>query len=113
LAQQQAALRVLNMLGIGGADHLAGPVRAKKAMACLLYASSTPLSVIERHLMRHQLGDGAAGSVRALADRTRDLIPAVARVFAFLHPDVAIGGIVERDNGPSSWACPPSLSSWA
>ena len=96
LAYQQVAPQVQSMLGIDGSDHLAGPVRAKKAMACLLYASGTPLSDIERHLMQHQLGDGAAGSVRALADRTRDLIPAVARVFAFLHPDVAIGDIAER-----------------
>jgi hypothetical protein len=65
-------------------------------MACLLYASSTPLSDIERHLMQHQLGEGAAGAVRALADRTRDLIPAVTRVFFFLHPDVAIGDVAER-----------------
>lgn len=96
LAYQHVAPQVQNMLSIGGTDHLAGPVRAKKAMACLLYASSTPLSDIERHLMQHQLGEGAAGAVRALADRTRDLIPAVTRVFFFLHPDVAIGDVAER-----------------
>jgi len=96
LAYQQVAAQVLRMLGVGGADNLAGATRAKKAMACLLYASSTPLSDIERHLMRHQLGDGAAGAVRAVADRTRDLIPAVARVYTFLHPDTPLGDITER-----------------
>lgn len=96
MAHQQVAPQVQNVLHIGGTDHLAGPVRAKKAMACLLYASSMPLSAIEQHLMQHQLGDGAAGAVRAVADRTRDLIPAVVRVFAFLHPDVAVGDIAER-----------------
>jgi helicase len=96
LAHQQVAPHVQRMIGIGGSDHLTGLIRAKKAMACLLYASRTPLSAIERHLTQHQLGDGAAGAVRAAADRTRDLIPAVVRVFTFLHPDIAVGGVAER-----------------
>lgn len=96
LAHQQVAPQVQNMLHIGGVDHLAGPMRAKKAMACLLYASNMPLSTIERHLTQHQLGDGAAGAVRAVADRTRDLLPAVIRVFTFLHPDVAVDDVAER-----------------
>jgi helicase len=65
-------------------------------MACLLYASKTPLSMIERYLMQHQLGDGVAGAVRATADRTRDLVAAVIRVFEFLHPDIAVGDVAER-----------------
>lgn len=96
LTYQQVAPQVQNMLRIGGGDHLAGLVRAKKAMACLLYASNMPLATIERHLMQHQLGEGAAGPVRAVADRTRDLIPAVVRVFTFLHPDIVVGDVVER-----------------
>lgn len=59
-------------------------------------ASVVPLSTIERHLMQHQLGDGAAGAVRAVADRTRDLVPAVVRVFTFLHPDIGVGDTAER-----------------
>ncbi|MEU1499649.1 DEAD/DEAH box helicase [Streptomyces sp. NPDC005732] len=96
LAQQQVALQVQRNLRIGGSDHLAGVVRAKKAMACLLYASSTPLAVVERHLMQHQRGEGAAGPVRAIANRTRDLIPVVVRVFSFLHPEITIGDVPER-----------------
>ena len=46
--------------------------------------------------MQHQLGDGASGPIRAVADRTRDLIPAVVRVFAFLHPEIATDNIAER-----------------
>jgi helicase len=87
---------VQNRIGIGGKDHLTGLVRAKRAMACLLYASNTPLSTLERHLTQHQRDDGVAGAVRSTADRTRDLIPAVIRVFTFLHPDIAIGDVAER-----------------
>lgn len=96
LAQQHVAPQVLNQLHLGGRDPQAASQRAKKAMACLLYASNTPLATAEKHLMQHQLGDGAAGAVRAVADRTRDLVPAVAQVFAFLHPEVPIGDIAER-----------------
>jgi ATP-dependent DNA helicase len=96
LAHQQVAPNVGNLIGIGGTDHLTRVARAKKAMACLLYASHTPLSMIERHLTQHQLGDGVAGAVRATADRTRDLIPAVVRVFEALHPDIAVGDVAER-----------------
>lgn len=96
LAHQLVAPQVQNMLRIGGTDQLAGLVRAKKAMACLLYASDMPLAQVEQHLMRHMLGDGVAGAIRAVASRTRDLIPAVVRVFSFLHPDIAIDDIAER-----------------
>jgi hypothetical protein len=96
LAYQQIAPNVQQLLAIGGADSLAGAVRAKKAMACLLYASTTPLVQLEHHLTRHQILDGVAGPVRATAARTRDMIPAVVRVFEFLHPGIAVGNIAER-----------------
>lgn len=96
LAHQQVASQVQNMLGIGGGDQLARVLRAKKAMACLLYASNLPLAQVEQHLMQHQLGDGAAGPVRSVADRTRDLVPAVVRVFTFLHPEITTDNIAER-----------------
>jgi helicase len=96
LTHQQIAAGVRNTLAIGGADGLAGAIRAKKAMACLLYASPTPLAQLEQHLTRHQIIDGVAGPVRAAAARTRDMIPAVVRVFEFLHPDIPVGNIPER-----------------
>ncbi|RSM37841.1 DEAD/DEAH box helicase [Amycolatopsis balhimycina DSM 5908] len=96
LMNQQVEPRVQNMLRIGGTDQLASAVRAKKAMACLLYASSTPLGVVEQHLMQHNLGNEAAGAIRSVAGRTRDLVPAVMRVFTFLHPDVATSSLAER-----------------
>jgi replicative superfamily II helicase len=96
LARQQVAPAVQGRLGLGGSDHLARLIRAKKAVACMLYASAMPLSTIERHLTQHMLGDGVAGAVRMTAARTRDLLPAVTRVFEFLHPDIALGDITER-----------------
>jgi helicase len=96
LAHQQVAPSMQGMIAIGASDSLTSVARAKKAMACLLFASTTPLATIERHLTQHQLGDGAAGAVRATADRTRDMIPAVVRVFEFLHPGIAVGDIAER-----------------
>lgn len=96
LMYQEVQPHVQNMLHIGSADQLAGAVRAKKAIACLLYASSTPLGTVEQHLMQHNLGNEAAGAIRAVASRTRDLIPAVMRAFAFLHPNVATGDLAER-----------------
>lgn len=96
LEHQQVAPQVQSTLRIGGSDQLTGLIRTKKAMACLLYASNMPLAQVEQHLMQHQQGDGAAGAVRSVASRTRDLVPAVMRVFAFLHPDVALDGVVDR-----------------
>jgi hypothetical protein len=95
LMYQEVDPHMQNMLHIGG-DQLAGAIRAKKAIACLLYASSTPLGTVEQRLMQHNLGNEAAGAIRAVASRTRDLLPAVMRVFAFLHPDVATGDLAER-----------------
>jgi helicase len=96
LAHQQVAPIVQRMIAVGAPDSLTGVARAKKAMACLLYASATPLARAEQHLTQHQLGDGVAGAVRATAARTRDMIPAVVRVFEFLHPGIAVGAVAER-----------------
>ncbi|WP_051030174.1 DEAD/DEAH box helicase [Nocardia takedensis] len=96
LMHQAVAPQVQNMLGIGGADQLVRSVRAKKAMACLLYASGTPLSAMEQRLMQHNRDNEAAGAIRSVASRTRDLIPATTRVFAFLHSDIATGDLAER-----------------
>lgn len=97
LRSQQIAPSVLSSLGIGANDGLTHVARAKKAVACLLYASNMPLSDLERNLTQHQREDGGvAGAVRSAADRTRDLIPAVVKVYEFLHPDIPVGPVGER-----------------
>jgi replicative superfamily II helicase len=72
-------------------------LRAKKAVACLLYVSSQTLSQIEAHLT--QFGgafDGAAGPIRSVAARTADLLPTTARVAELLHPDLELEKRVAR-----------------
>jgi helicase len=97
LTGQDVGYQLLAGLGVGGADPLARVARAKKAMACLLYASDTPLGVLERHLTQHQREDGGvAGAVRQAAARTRDMLPTVVRVAEFLHPQLDPGGLAER-----------------
>ena len=71
---------IVNNLHVGGGDTLA---RAKRAAAAMLYASDTPLNGIEENLMRHCRDASAAGPVRQIASRTRDLIDAVATVALF------------------------------
>jgi replicative superfamily II helicase len=64
-------------------------LRAKKAVACLLFVSGRPMNETEAALT--QFGGafgGAAGPVRAVAARTCDLLPAAARVAEILHPSL-------------------------
>jgi helicase len=69
------------------ADQHTGTLRAKKAVACLLWMTDYSLEQIEGILT--QFGGafgGAAGPVRAVASRTSDLLPTVTRVAELLHP---------------------------
>ena len=71
---------IVSALHVGGGDTLA---RAKRAAAAVLYASDTPLNGIEENLMQHCRDASAAGPVRQVASRSRDLIDAVATVALF------------------------------
>ncbi|WP_437779105.1 DEAD/DEAH box helicase [Sorangium sp. So ce1097] len=74
-----------------------GTMRAKKAVACLLWISDRSMTAIETALTQHGGAfDGAAGPVRAVASRTCDLLPAVARVATFLHPELDLSDRVSR-----------------
>jgi helicase len=54
--------------------------RAKKAAAALRFASTMPMASVEADLMQHMRDRSAAGSIRAVAGRTRDVIEAVATI---------------------------------
>jgi helicase len=74
-----------------------GTLRAKKAVACMLWITEWPLERIEEVLT--QFGgrfDGAAGAVRSVAARTCDLLPTVARVAELLHPTLDLSERSER-----------------
>ncbi len=66
-----------------------GTLRAKKAAACLLWITTTPISEIERILTQFVGGTSdAAGETRAVAARTCDILLAVTRVAELLHPEL-------------------------
>jgi helicase len=68
---------LMNALHVGGEEPLA---RSKRAVACLLYVSDTRMTEIEQILLQHTRDNAAAGNIRAVASRTRDVIDAVVRV---------------------------------
>lgn len=68
---------LLNALHVGGGITLS---RAKKAAAALRFASSMPMASIEFDLMQHMRDRSAAGPIRAVAGRCRDVIEAVATI---------------------------------
>jgi helicase len=71
---------LLNAMHVGGTDE---PLpRMKRAAACMLFASATPISAIEGNLMQHLRETSVAGPVRAVAARTRDVISTVALIAA-------------------------------
>ena len=80
LQQLGTAHGLVNALHVGGTDPLAA---TKRAVACLLYMSSRPLADIERILLQHTRDRAAAGNIRQVASRTRDVIDAVFQVATF------------------------------
>lgn len=72
-------------------------LRAKKAVACLLWVTERPIVEIEKVLTQFGgASDGAAGAIRGVAARTCDLLPTVARVAELLHPGLDLGERVSR-----------------
>lgn len=62
---------------VGGGDPL---TRAKKTAAVLLFASDSPIADIETELMQHMRNASAAGPIRSISARTRDVVDAVATI---------------------------------
>jgi helicase len=67
-------------LHVGGGDPF---MRTKRALAAVMYATSTQLGEIERFLLRHHRDNAAAGQVRGVSGRTRDFIDTVRRIAEF------------------------------
>jgi helicase len=89
--------QVLNALQRGVTEDHQATLRAKKAVACLLFVSGRAMNDMERVLT--QFGGafgGAAGPIRAVAARTCDLMPVAARVAEILHPTLDLGDRVSR-----------------
>ena len=86
LAGLGAHIPLLNGIHVGGGEPIA---RTKKAVAALRFASAFPMAAVEAELMQHMRDNAAAGPIRAVAARTRDVIDAVATICCFRGYEVA------------------------
>lgn len=80
LSQLGADANIVRALHVGGGDSF---TRTKRAVACLLFMSSRPMADIERILLQHTRDRAAAGPIRQVASRTRDVIEAVFQITAY------------------------------
>lgn len=67
-------------------------LRAKKAVACMLFASARPMAEVEDIVTQFggALG-GAAYAIRSVSSRTCDVLPTVARAAELIHPGLDLG----------------------
>jgi hypothetical protein len=92
LQQQRIPFPVIAALQRWPIDAFTGLVRAKRAVACLLWMTAAPLAQVERTMT--QFGGapgGAAGPLRSTWARTVDVLPTVARAAEALHPALDLG----------------------
>ncbi|WP_445174803.1 DEAD/DEAH box helicase [Microcoleus sp.] len=74
-----------------------GTLRAKKAVACLLFVTYQSMAEIETILTKFGGAfGGAGGAIRDVANRTCDLLPTVAQVAEILHPSLDLEERVSR-----------------
>jgi len=72
-------------------------MRAKRTVACLLFAQESDMLRIEEVLTRFSgARDGIAGPVRQTTARTCDVLPMVARAAMLIHPGLDLGDRLER-----------------
>lgn len=86
LQQLGAAHQLVNALHVGGTN----PFEAtKRAVACLLWMSDRPMAAIEQTLLQHTRERAAAGNIRQVASRTRDVLDAVFQVATYSGRPIA------------------------
>ncbi|MGV1785865.1 MULTISPECIES: DEAD/DEAH box helicase [Agrobacterium] len=97
LGQQQVPWEVIRRLNSEAVDQHSATLRAKKAMASLLYVSGLPMSEIEVTMGQHGGAfGGSAGPIRSVSSRTADLIGVAARVAEILHPELDLAERIQR-----------------
>jgi helicase len=84
--------RLLQGLHVGGGRPT---VRAKRAAACLLLMSREPFAAIEQSLLQHTPENSAAGPIRQVAARTRDVIEIVANVATYYGKTLPTDTVVD------------------
>jgi helicase len=87
LRNQGVCDRVIESLRYNAKDQAAITARMKKSMAAIAYISDTKLEDIEIFLLQHMRKSPISGAIRQTADRTCDILPTVAQVAEYLHPD--------------------------
>jgi helicase len=92
LATFGVPLRMTNSLHVGGGQPV---LRAKRAAACLLFMSAQPFDRIEAELLQHTPERSAAGPIRNIAARTRDVIGVIANIAQFYGKQVATDSEVD------------------
>jgi len=76
------------MAELGRSTDVAGhTVRCKRLSAILMWLEGVELNRIEESILQHMPADNAAGPIRAVAERTRDLVGVVTRIAEFLAKD--------------------------
>ncbi len=97
LGQQDIPWDVISRLNTEAVDQHSATLRAKKAIAALLYVSGQPMSEIEMTMGQHGGAfGGSAGPIRSVSSRTADLIGVAARVAEILHPELDLSERVQN-----------------
>lgn len=86
LARQGVPNPILQALRMDTYDMRVATMRSKRAAACLLWMSDTPIERIERVLIQFGGGFDAAGPLRSVVSRTLDLLPTTIAVAEILYP---------------------------
>jgi replicative superfamily II helicase len=97
ISQQGVAAHVMRAMSHSTTDSTQPTLRAKKAVACLLYITDKPLNEIENIMT--QFGgrfNGAAGPLKSVTSRTCDILPAVASIAVIINPDLDLNNRMQR-----------------
>lgn len=77
---------VMTALQNRATDHQVVAMRAKRAVACLLWVNGNPMSDIEYQVMRHLPNRDASGPIGGVVGRTRDVVDTILAMAGELHP---------------------------
>ncbi|MCO6178049.1 DEAD/DEAH box helicase [Ciceribacter sp. RN22] len=114
LQQQGIPWSVLRSLESEALDQHSATLRAKKAVASLLYVSGRPISEIEVTMGQHGGAfGGSAGPIRSVASRAADLIGVAARVAEILHPELDLSDRVQKLSLRLTYGIPASSADLA
>jgi helicase len=96
LSRQRTATTAIQGLRYGTSNQVSKPaLRAKKAVACLLWMGGVPAARFEPTLMKHMKDRDAVGPVRALTSRTRDVIDTVIAIAQEIHPQAELDALAD------------------